>query len=49
MIGATIALALGLLELGIWASDFICDSQWDSLGATWGHLDKGAPVRCRHS
>ena len=48
-IGAAVAPALGLLELGIWASYFICDSWRDSLGATWGHLGKGAPVRCRHS
>ena len=40
--GTTIAPALGLLELGVWASDLICDSQQDSLGATWGHLGKGA-------
>ena len=49
VIGATVAPTLGLLELGIWTSDFICNSQRDSLGATWGHLGKGAPVRCRHS
>ena len=49
VIGASVAPALGLLEQGIRASDFIWDSQQDSLGATWGHLGKGALVRCRHS
>ena len=36
--GTAVALALGLLELGVWASAFISDSQHDSLGATWDHL-----------
>ena len=47
--GTTVAPTLGLLELGIWVSDFICDSRQDSLGATWGHLGKGASTRCGHS
>ena len=38
--GTTVAPTLGLLELG---------THWDSLGATWGHLGKGAPARCGHS
>ena len=47
--GTIVAPALGLLELGVWASDLICDSRRDSLGATWSHLGKGAPTRCGHS
>ena len=32
--GAAVAPALGLLELAVWESDFICDSWRDSLGIT---------------
>ena len=47
--GTAVAPTLGLLELGVWASAFMCDSRRDSLGATWGHLGKGAPAKCGHS
>ena len=46
--GATVALALGLLELVAMASTFICDSQQDSLGVTWGCLGNGSPARWGH-
>ena len=48
VIGATVAPALVLLELGTWTSCFTC-KQRDLLGATWGHLGRAAPIRCKHS
>ena len=40
--GVTVAVVLGSLEPVTGVSALFCESWWDSLGVTWGHLGSGA-------
>ena len=46
--GVAVALVLGSLELVARVFAFFCESQQDSLGVNWGHLDNGIPARWGH-
>ena len=46
--GAMIAPVLGSLEPVVGVSALFCESWWDSLGVTWGHLGSGTPVKWGH-
>ena len=43
-----VAPVLGSLELVARVSAFFCESQWDSLGITWGCLGNRTPARWGH-
>ena len=46
--GAMVALVLGSLGPVAGVSTLFCESWWDSLGVTWGHLGSRTPAKWGH-